>query len=466
MSSVAVRAVPLDSSRFFLYSYIGIFFPIDRIRIVFRPHGTCIPEQKAKERRCRAVAQQHNPKTSSHTAFFRLSNRHIAASLHRKNAPAPSEYGFSSIGDLALYAMIGTVLSNPRHTYAGGGLQHLLLRHTKNRYFSLHGAFRRLSCTGYLQRTRIPEGKNCFHDYYTLAHTQSDHPDAAERCLTYTEGAAFRTAYRPFDPPREDYTEVSVPMLMDPSLSLAAKGLYIIIARYLRLCTYRPEIVLSKDMLRCVCGMGANAFDRIFRELRTSGYLVLQRTKSPETGYPMYSYLLQKTGTADDVPKEPSSAAADSKQPLPADRTAADPRPTAAADRSEELLPSSGLSAPQSLQQIRHTIDYDCLVQEYPRQRLDTVVSILSSYLSSPPHSNAVISIGGTSYPSAEIASRMSKLDSEDIRFVLDTYQDVAKTKEIRSIRRYLTACLFHAKENLALALDALAIRTPGASYQ
>jgi len=73
--------------------------------------------------------------------------------------------------------------------------------------------------------------------------------------------------------------------------------------------------------------------------------------------------------------------------------------------------------------------------------------------------------LGGISYPREEIASRLSSLDSEDIRFVLDTYNDVAKTTKIRSIRSYLTSCLFHAKENLALALDAFAVRTPGSVH-
>ena len=153
------------------------------------------------------------------TSFFRLSNRHISASLRRfsEHADSGQQYGFSSLGDLALYAMIGTVLSNPSFTYAHGGLQNLLLRHTRNRYFSLHNSFRRLTLAGYLHRTRIPEGKNCFHDYYTLSHsiTPTDIGKDSDRCLSHAEGASFRASYQPFLPPTEDYTEVSIPMLME-----------------------------------------------------------------------------------------------------------------------------------------------------------------------------------------------------------------------------------------------------------
>ncbi len=395
-------------------------------------------------------------------AFFRLSNRHIAASLrHSASNAALQPYGFASLGDLALYAMIGTVLSNPSFTYANGGLQNLLLHHTKNRYFSLHGAIRRLGAAGYLQRTRIPEGKNCFHDYYTLTHTRAccgTDPKAEVRCLTAAEGKAFRAAYRPFNAPTEDYTEVSIPMLMDPALSLAAKGLYIVIARYLRLQSYKPDIRLSKDMLRAVCHEGANAFDRLFRELRTAGYLVLTRDRDAKTGYPLYRYTLNKTSDTEAVSvchaqKQASAAKND--------------RPAAAAVSPQtSAVPSAARPAAPALSDIRRRIEYGCLIDDYPAERLDCIVSILHTFLSPPKSGDpSNLTLGGISYPRDEITARLSALDSEDIRFVLDTYNDVAKTTKIRSIRGYLTSCLFHAKENLALALDAFAVRTPGSVH-
>ncbi len=404
------------------------------------------------------MAQKSTSHIGGNAPFFRLSNRHISASLRRLSVNAASatetQYGFSSLADLALYAMIGTVLSNPSFTYANGGLQNLLLRHTKNRYFSLHRAFRRLTQSGYLRRTRIPEGTNCFHDYYTLSYapeTDSMH----QECLSYTEGMAFRAAYRPFVPPTEDYTEVSAPMLMDPTLSLGAKGLYIVIARYLRLQTYKPEIVLSKDMLRSVCKEGSNAFDRLFRELRCRGYLVLTRQNRSGSGYPQYLYTLNKTSdpsntspsdTKKQEPKEPTAAAV--SQPIRRD-------PAVKHDASS--------ATPVSAAEIRTQIEYPCLVSDYPAQRLDCIVSILQTFLSPPKAGDAHhIKILGVSYPREEISARMSALDSEDIRYVLDTYREVSQTQKIRSVRKYLTSCLFHAKENLAMALDAFAIRTPG----
>ncbi len=399
------------------------------------------------------------------TSFFRLSNRHISASLRcfSENSDSGQQYGFSSLGDLALYAMIGTVLSNPSFTYAHGGLQNLLLRHTRNRYFSLHNSVRRLTRAGYLRRTRIPEGKNCFHDYYTLSHhsTPSDSGKGSDRCLSHAEGALFRASYQPFLPPTEDYTEVSIPMLMDPTLSLGAKGLYIVIARYLRLAMYKPELVLSKDMLRAVCPEGSNAFDRMFRELRCRGYLSLTREKNPKTGYPHYRYTLLKHPDTETV----SVCHAKNQNSSQTTAAAAPVQPSSKPKTQGSAVSDLQASSVIPVSEIRSQIEYSCLADDYPKERLDCIVSILHTYLSPPKQGDArQIPIAGVSYPREEITARFSALDSEDIRYVLDTYQQISQTKKIHSVRRYLTTCLFHAKENLALALDAFAVRTPGIS--
>lgn len=410
------------------------------------------------------MAQNRQTDAVRNTAFFRLSNSHISASLRRfANAEMQMQspvYGFSSLGDLALYAMIGTVLSNPAFTYAAGGLHNLLLRHTKNRYFSLHGAIRRLMTAGYLKRTRIPEGTNCFHDYYTLSNTALS-ADAASRsscCLTAEQGKAFRASYRPHLPPTEDYTEVSIPMLMDPNLSLGAKGLYIVIARYLRLQSYKPDIVLTKDMLRRVCREGSNAFDRMFRELRSLGYLILTRCRSAKTGYPGYRYTLNQSPDTDAV-----SSCRAQKQPLSKNQAASHPLSQHTTTEELPTAPSASGQAAVTESELRQQIEYDCLAQEYAKERLDCIISIMQSFMGKPKSgSPTTLTLGGVTCSRAEIAARFSALDSEDIRFVLDRYNDAVKTTRIRSIRGYLTTCLFHAKQNLALALDAFAVRTPG----
>ena len=404
---------------------------------------------------------------TSAVPFLRLSNRHITATLRSADPDAFSGWGFASLCDLGLYAMLAAVLSNPSFTYANGGMQQLLLRHTKNRFFSLHNAFRRLQNAGYLIRTRIPEGKNCFRDFYTPLHTADTGAKAARnRCLTASAGAQYRASHQPFLPPTEDFTMVSIPMLMDPSLSLAAKGLYIVIARYLRLRSYRPSLALSKDLLRRQCREGANAFDRIFRELRSCGYLTLTRSRDAKTGYPCYDYSLHASAASiscTDMADNTAAASADecsrNADQVSASAAECGDRQSTATPKTQPKPPLSRTAARQA---VHAQIEYDCLLAEYPPQRLDCIVSILLSYLQ-PGGGDDPVRLGGESCTRDAVRGRFAALDSEDIRYVLDTYQDVSRQQKIKNIRGYLTTCLYHAKENLMLALDSFANRTPGA---
>ncbi len=383
--------------------------------------------------------------------FVRLSNLHIR---HTQAPVAVSDHGFSSLSALGLYALLSALLSNPAFETASGGMQKLLSAHCKNGVFSLTGTLRALRRDGYLRRTRIPVGTNRFSDYYDLSETKQKTDTAAVdtavigvRNLTVKEANAYLRARTPFVPPVDDFTKVSVPMLLDPRLSLAAKGLYTVIARYLRLSSYKEDIVLSKAFLSSVLPIGENAFDRLFRELRKTGYLTLTRARDPLTGYGFYRYALNEVAddTATAISAAPRMPAAESVPPTDS-------------DTAQAPIPAKSAPTPVTPDDIRARIDYDCLLSDYPRDRLDAVVSILSAFSTGKsPHLPP-----GLHAASADVASRLSALDSEDIRFVLDTYAEVSKSVHIRNIRAYLTTCLYHAKENLALALDRISLQTPG----
>ncbi len=407
-----------------------------------------------------APAENSTDISPAQVPFLRLSNRHILSALRPYGSSTENPTGISSLSELGLYAMLGALLSNPSFTYARGGLQHLLSLHTKNRYFSLHAALRRLQSNGFLLRTRIPEGKNCFHDYYTLFEERRE-SDCTPVCLSASDGLTFVAARKPYAPPSADFTAISIPMLMDPTLSLSAKGLYIVIARYLRLMKYKPELPLSKNLLRNLCREGSNAFDRMFRELRTAGYLFLTRGYNPQTGRHCYRYsLLQDPCRTEKTVNVPGSGAA-TERPAASVMSAA-PHQTLTEEKNCVRTAERGRTA-TTREEIHQQIEYACLVEEYPKERLDCIVSILSAFRRTEAGNTPKrLCIGGGFYSREEVAAQLSRLDSEDIRFVLDTYEEVQRTQKIRSIRGYLTACLFRAKETLGLALDAFAARTPG----
>lgn len=379
-----------------------------------------------------------------HTAaFLRVPNTHLLG-------VGKASSTFSSLRELGLYMMLSSVLSNPSFTYAAGGMQNLLLKHCKNKYFSLHATWKRLSQKGFLRRTRIPVGTNCFHDYYTLSDDCAFTACATEH-LSQENGKAFLSSHAPYLPPHTDFTMVSREMLMDPRLSLAAKGLYALLVRRLRLASQcqsenRPEI--SKRALRTLCSEGKNAFDGLFRELQRTGYLTLLRTH--EDGKLSYVYKL-----CDAPAQEEVSVTVSSKAPKTKQKTAF------ACAKTEKVLPHTPppmrlFGKEEKQHDAKAQIEYDILRCDYAKSRLDLIVSIIEgSAIIEKRDPERIVSLGRESTTAKELCLRLRSLDSEDIRFVLDTLASTEKTTKIHNLRRYMTSCLYFAKENLALALDS-----------
>ncbi len=410
--------------------------------------------------------------------FLRLSNVHIRALRNPATAPAVS---LSSLAELGLYAILAAILSNPAFTHAPGGMRKRLLSHCKNRSYALHTALRSLQNKGFVCRTRTVYGINRFCDYYTLSDLPTPQTQPSDiRCLSRPESVSYLAAYHPYLPPQDDFTMVSAPMLFDPRLSLAAKGLYAVIAHFLRLSAYNASIQITKELLKRACPIGDNAFDRLFRELRKTGYLHLTRDRNEANPRGFYRYTLcmqpQTREPSEAVPSAsvsactPASVAVlhtdEQNHPHPASEdTPTPPLNESHANTQCTSFTTSLDTVSQPLdpleQQVRAQIEYDCLLQEYPPPQLDCIVSIITSFLrrcQGKHDADATILLSGQQLSHGAVAARFSALDSEDIRYVLDTYVAVSDTKKIRNVRAYLTACLSHAKEDLALALDGVTV--------
>lgn len=388
-----------------------------------------------------------------HTGFVRVSNEKI-----RSLCNASSVSGISSLKELGLYGMLSAFLSNPSFSFASGGLQKLLLRHCKNKYYSLHKSWNQLSSLGLLKRIRIPTGVNCFCDYYDLLSV----PDAripAVRHLSEKEGRLYRNSRHPFLPPEQDFTMLSYVMLMDDRISLAAKGLYAVLARKIRIAGVCSDETISKEAVFRCCKEGRNAFDAIWRELRSCGYLVLTRCWDSVRKKVFFRYALNPAPSSADISGSDTSSS--DAAPLRSSRRKKSVQQTTIHTDSEEAsipCPADVCRKPVSEQDIRDQIEYDCLVEEYPRGRVDLLVSILSERLlhtgcTEPPW----IRIGSDRVSASEMNQRLCSLHSEEIRFVLDAYNDAVKRTKILHTRQYLLSCLYHAKENLTAALETFA---------
>ena len=100
-------------------------------------------------------------------------------------------------------------------------------------------------------------------------------------------------------PPRHNFSQISNNVLDDENLPIEVKGLYAIVRRWI---TYYEEQRLDKEFLRKKCKVGIDKFDRMWKELKTHGYLKQYRVSCGKNRFVyVYDLLdepdLKNTGT-------------------------------------------------------------------------------------------------------------------------------------------------------------------------
>ena len=95
---------------------------------------------------------------------------------------------------------------------------------------------------------------------------------------------------------------------------------------------------------------------------------------------------------------------------------------------------------------ILENIDYDVLANDphVDREQLDEIVDLMQETACS---TRSRIRVAGNDYPAEVVRSKLLKLNSEHIRFVMDCLKQ--NTTRIRNIRQYLLAMLFNAPSTM-----------------
>lgn len=91
-------------------------------------------------------------------------------------------------------------------------------------------------------------------------------------------------------------------------------------------------------------------------------------------------------------------------------------------------------------QQVKRSIEYDVLVQQYDPERLNELVELLVEVICSQQQS---FSIAGGVYPATFVKERMQSLNFMHIQYVMDCLAE--NTSKIIKIKAYLLATLFNA---------------------
>ena len=102
---------------------------------------------------------------------------------------------------------------------------------------------------------------------------------------------------------------------------------------------------------------------------------------------------------------------------------------------------------------ILENIDYDVLKNDphVDREQLNEIVDLLQETVCS---TRSQIRVAGNDYPAEVVRSKLLKLNSEHIRFVMDCLKQ--NTTRIRNIRQYLLATLFNAPSTMNSYYTAL----------
>ena len=262
-----------------------------------------------------------------------------------------------------------------------------------------------------------------------------------------------------------DYTVMSNHHLRNGKLSLKAKGL-------LSMMLSLPEDWnYTTRGLATICKEGVDAIGGALRELETAGYIVRHQLRDrqgriSDTEYVIYEQPQPKNP---DTP-QPDTASPDTGNPDMDKPDTEKPAELNIEKSNTQKSITDGLSSTDSIpfretaaarppkrkgrdamsvteienyrELILENIEYDYLCREFAtyREDLDEIVELMVETVCARRKTTR---IAGSDFPHEVVRSRFLKLDSEHIRFVMDSLQK--NTTEVRNMKQYLLTVLFNA---------------------
>ena len=263
-----------------------------------------------------------------------------------------------------------------------------------------------------------------------------------------------------------NYTVMSNHHLRNTELSLKAKGL-------LSLMLSLPENWdYTTKGLAAICKDGIDSISSCIRELEKHGYIIRERMRNEKGQLTTieYTILEQPKNTPPerekpirenpvlDIPAQAEPIQENTAQlntnksnikELNTDISNTYPiksyqkEPEPAKEKSDRI----GYDEVETYRQIiKENIDYDVLSVNLNRDAamLDEIVDLMTETVCTQK-SNLVIA--GDTYPAAIVKSKLLKLTSEHIEYVIDCMRE--NTSDIRNIKKYLLAALFNAPSTI-----------------
>ena len=266
-----------------------------------------------------------------------------------------------------------------------------------------------------------------------------------------------------------DYTVMSNYHLKDKGLTLKSKGLLSMIL------SLPEEWNYTTRGLASICKEGVDAIGSALKELETAGYIVRRQLRGAngritDTEYIIYEQpqpkkldMLPSDVVSPDT-ENPDMVKPDTEKPaelnieksnteksitygsstdsIPFRETAAERPPER---KGRDAMSVSEIESYRDL--ILENIEYDYLCREFAtyREDLDEIVELMVETVCARRKTTR---IAGSDFPHEVVRSRFLKLDSEHIRFVMDSLQK--NTTEVRNMKQYLLTVLFNAPTTIS----------------
>ena len=264
-----------------------------------------------------------------------------------------------------------------------------------------------------------------------------------------------------------DYTVMSNHHLRNANLSLKAKGLLSMIL------SLPEEWNYTTRGLASICKEGVDAIGSALKELETAGYIVRRQLRGTngritDTEYVIYEQPqpdMSQPDTASPDTENPDMVKPDTEKPAELNieksntqksitdglsSTDSIPFRDTAAARPPERKGRDAMSVTEIenyRELILENIEYDYLCREFAtyREDLDEIVELMVETVCARRKTTR---IAGSDFPHEVVRSRFLKLDSEHIRFVMDSLQK--NTTEVRNMKQYLLTVLFNASTTIS----------------
>ena len=261
-----------------------------------------------------------------------------------------------------------------------------------------------------------------------------------------------------------DYTVMSNYHLKDKGLTLKSKGLLSMIL------SLPEEWNYTTRGLASICKEGVDAIGSALKELETAGYIVRRQLRGAngritDTEYIIYEQPQpKKPDVVSPDTENPDMVKPDTEKPAELNIEKSNTEKSITYGSSTDSIPfreTAAAGPPErkgrdamSVTEIENyrelileNIEYDYLCREFAtyREDLDEIVELMVETVCARRKTTR---IAGSDFPHEVVRSRFLKLDSEHIRFVMDSLQK--NTTEVRNMKQYLLTVLFNAPTTIS----------------